>query len=234
MAKNKQHVVQLRIIPREKIQKVWIMDAAGLMHLDNRPTITVFSGSREGNEPVFKATAYKVGKLIAEQKWRVVYGGGPGGTMGAVADGAADAGGEVIGVTPEYFLNTASKNPNEGLHPRATASITVKYFSERKIVMDILGDAFLALPGGYGTDDETNEAVTLRQTGIHEKPTYLMNIPCMEDGKQIGFYDYRMKDLALRNKTGFISDRHLKYAKLVGTPEEFIKAVSRDLGLNKA
>jgi uncharacterized protein (TIGR00730 family) len=226
-------IVSLRVIPSEKLNKVWLMDAAGLAHLDNRPTITVFSGSRNGSEPVFMETAYRTGALIAEQGWRVVYGGGPGGCMGAIADGAISKGGEVIGVTPEYFLKDPGKNPNEGLHQQTTASITVKYFSERKIIMDILGDAFLALPGGYGTDDETNEAVTLRQTGIHNKPTYLLNVPCIVDGKKVGFYDHRIDDLALRNKTGFVSDQHLKLVKAVPTLEEFIAQVRHDLGISK-
>jgi hypothetical protein len=133
-------------------------------------TICVFCGSSAGSSPVFRESAAAVGRLLAERRIGLVYGGGQVGLMGAVADAALKAGGEVIGVIPKALFE------KEIAHAGLRQLCVVGSMHERKALMAELSDAFVALPGGFGTFEEFLEVVTWSQLGIHTKPCGLLNV----------------------------------------------------------
>ncbi len=138
-------------------------------------SIVVFCGSGDGYNEVYRETAYQVGEYLAAHKIRIIYGGAKIGLMGAVADGALTAGGEVIGVIPDFL------KVKEVAHEGLTQMITVATMHERKLRMHELSNGIIALPGGWGTMEELFEMLTWRQLGLHSKPVGLLNIN--------GYYD---------------------------------------------
>ena len=132
-------------------------------------SLAIYCGSSAGFNPEFTNLARFVGRTMAERGIRLVYGGGRVGLMGAVADGALEAGGEVIGVIPE-FLNTV-----ELAHSGCTELHEVRSMHERKALMVELSEGFVALPGGYGTLDEIFEALTWSQLARHSWPCAVLN-----------------------------------------------------------
>ncbi|MGD0911793.1 MAG: TIGR00730 family Rossman fold protein [Terracidiphilus sp.] len=131
--------------------------------------VAVYCGSADGSSPEYLAEARALGHAIAAAGMGLVYGGACAGLMGAVADAALDAGGEVIGILPNVLSG------REIAHTRLTTLEVVPTMHERKMRMHALADAFIALPGGYGTLDEMIEAVTWAQLAIHAKPCVLIN-----------------------------------------------------------
>ena len=131
--------------------------------------IAVYCGSSLGNDPAFLAEATALGNAIAAAGFGLVYGGASVGLMGAVANAALNSGAEVIGVLTEILSG------KEIAHAGLTALELVPTMHERKARMSELADAFLILPGGYGTFDELMEAVTWAQLGLHAKPCILIN-----------------------------------------------------------
>ncbi|MES2702883.1 MAG: TIGR00730 family Rossman fold protein [Bacteroidota bacterium] len=138
-------------------------------------SIVVFCGSAEGYDESYREAAMELGAMLAERKIRIVYGGAKVGLMGAVADGALENGGEVIGVIPSFLQTT------EVAHEGLTELITVATMHERKLKMYELSDGIIAMPGGWGTMEELFEMLTWSQLGLHRKPVGLLNIN--------GFYD---------------------------------------------
>ena len=132
--------------------------------------ICVFCGSSPGRRPAFAAAASELGARLAADGIGLVYGGGSVGLMGTVADAALAAGGEVVGVIPEALAG------KEVAHTGLTRLHVVKSMHERKALMAEMADAFLALPGGFGTLDELFEAITWGQLGIHRKPIGLLDV----------------------------------------------------------
>ena len=153
-------------------------------------SFAVFCGSSSGLHPVFADIAYKAGGAIAAAEARVVYGGSRMGLMGAVADGALDAGGDVVGVIPG-FLKT-----KEIAHTGLTELITVENMHERKLKMHELSDAIIALPGGWGTMEELMEMLTWAQLGLHTKPIGLLNTA--------GFYNGLLELVNTMQTQGFL------------------------------
>jgi uncharacterized protein (TIGR00730 family) len=137
--------------------------------------ITVFCGSSAGTDDIFIEQASLLGKTLAEHDMGVVYGGAKVGLMGAIADGALQAGGKVIGVLPRFL------EAKEIAHTGLTELVLVDTMHERKTKMNDLCDGVIALPGGYGTMEEFFEMLTWAQLGLHKKPIGLLNID--------GFYD---------------------------------------------
>jgi uncharacterized protein (TIGR00730 family) len=131
--------------------------------------VCIFAASRDGG-PSYLAAARATGSAIARRGWGMVYGGASVGAMGAVADAALAAGGEVQGVIP------ASMVARELAHPGLTKLWVVDSMHERKARMHELSGAFLALPGGCGTLDETFEAITWMQLGLHDKPIGMLDV----------------------------------------------------------
>ena len=137
--------------------------------------LAVYCGSATPRDPRYIALAREVGETLALRGIGVVYGGGKLGLMGALADGALAAGGEVIGVIPEGMVRAEVANL------ACTELRIVQTMHERKAAFTELSDGFLTLPGGVGTMDELWEAVSWAQLGYHEKPVGLLNA--------FGFYD---------------------------------------------
>jgi uncharacterized protein (TIGR00730 family) len=131
--------------------------------------ICVFCGSSLGLRPAYRLAAQQLGKALAQRKMTLVYGGGKVGLMGVVADAALAAGGQVIGVIPEFLV------AKELAHQELTTLHVVASMHDRKALMAKLSDGFIALPGGYGTLEEFSEVLTWAQLGLHQKPHGLLN-----------------------------------------------------------
>ncbi|HEY0006244.1 MAG TPA: TIGR00730 family Rossman fold protein [Pyrinomonadaceae bacterium] len=137
--------------------------------------ICVFCGSNSGARASYAEAARRTGQTLAREGIAVVYGGGRVGLMGAVADAALAAGGEVIGIIPQAL------EAREVAHQGVTELHIVGSMHERKALMAELSDAFIALPGGYGTFEEFCEVLTWAQLGLQRKPCGLLNVD--------GYYD---------------------------------------------
>jgi len=155
--------------------------------------ICVFCGSQSGSREVYGEQARALGRAMADRGIGLVYGGGGIGMMGAVADAVIEARGEVIGVIP-YAL--ASKE-------RARRDVDMRVVNtmhERKAMMAELSDAFIAMPGGFGTLEEMMETITWGQLGIHRKPVGLLNVA--------GYYDPLIAMIDRAIEEGFILPRY--------------------------
>ena len=153
-------------------------------------SITVFCGSSSGTNSNFIESATLLGKKMAEQNITLVYGGADLGLMGAVANGALDANGKVIGVLPA-FLKT-----REIAHQNLSELIIVKSMHERKMKMNDLSDGVIALPGGFGTIEELFEILTWVQLGLQNKPIGVLNID--------GYYDSLITFIQSMVTNGFL------------------------------
>src|SRR5215469_5924737 len=129
----------------------------------------VFCGSNRGTNPRYAAAA-ELGRCLASSGIGIVYGGGKVGLMGVLADAAIEQGGEVIGVIPRMLVD------REIAHPGLTELRIVGSMHERKALMADLSDAFIAMPGGYGTLDEFCEILTWTQLGLQQKPIGMLNV----------------------------------------------------------
>lgn len=132
--------------------------------------VCVYCGSNPGRVPEYVAAGERLGRLLAERGIGLVYGGSSLGVMGAVANAALAGGAEVIGVIPSALAT------REVAHPRLSELVVVESMHERKAKMADLSDAFVALPGGWGTMEEIFEALTWAQLGLHRKPCGLLNV----------------------------------------------------------
>ncbi len=156
--------------------------------------ICVFCGSKTGNSPLFLEAAVQLGRVLAERGLELVYGGASIGLMGAVADSVMAGGGKVVGVIPEAM---ASK---EVAHDGLTEMHVVSSMHERKSMMARLADAFVALPGGFGSFEELLEMITWAQLGIHRKPVGILNVS--------GYYDPLIQLFEGAIEAGFIKSRN--------------------------
>jgi uncharacterized protein (TIGR00730 family) len=133
-------------------------------------SICVYCASGPGNRPAYVEAAKSLGRVLGENRIRLVYGGGSVGLMGAIADSVLDHGGLVTGVIPEFLVN------REHMNLRVQERIITRDMHERKRVMFERADAFVALPGGVGTLEELVEQMTWAQLGRHRKPIMVVNI----------------------------------------------------------
>jgi len=156
--------------------------------------IAVYCGSATPADPVYIETARTVGRTLAERGIGVVYGGGRLGLMGAVADSALAAGGEVIGVIPDALVNA------EVAHRGLTELHTVRTMHQRKQLFADLSDGFLTIPGGTGTMDELWEAMSWAQLGYHALPVGLLNAA--------GYYDHLIAFVETMAEVGFLRPQH--------------------------
>ncbi len=159
-------------------------------------SICVFCGSSDSVHADYITAAYQIGKLLARKNIRLVYGGGKTGLMGAVANGAVEAGGEVVGVIIPS-MNTVSL-----AHTGLTRMDVALDMHGRKARMHELADGYIALPGGFGTWDELFETVTWAQTGAHEKPVGILNVR--------KYYDPLLAAMDHAVAEGFIYPEHRK------------------------
>ena len=156
--------------------------------------IAVYCGSATPADLAYVRLAQEVGRTLAERGIGVVYGGGRLGLMGAVADAALGAGGEVIGIIPEALVGA------EVAHKGCTELHVVPGMHERKRLFTDLSDGFITLPGGVGTMDELWEAISWAQLGYHSKPVGLLNA--------LGFYDHLVAFNRHMAEVGFVRDAH--------------------------
>jgi uncharacterized protein (TIGR00730 family) len=156
--------------------------------------IAVYCGSATPADPVYTETARAVGRGLAGRGIGVVYGGGKLGLMGAVADSALEAGGEVIGVIPDALVNA------EVAHRGLTELHTVRTMHQRKQLFTDLSDGFLTIPGGTGTMDELWEAMSWAQLGYHALPVGLLNA--------VGYYDHLIAFVEKMAEVGFLRPQH--------------------------
>lgn len=137
--------------------------------------ITVYLGSASGKDPKYAREVIKLGTWIGRAGHRLIYGGSRIGLMGELAEAVLQAGGEVIGVEPGFFVNSCLQ------HDGITKLIVTETMAQRKAEMIALGDAFIAFPGGTGTLEEISEVMSQVRLGHHEKPCIILNLD--------GYYD---------------------------------------------
>ena len=160
-------------------------------------SIAVFCGSRPGADPAFAAAARALGLGLAKAGIRLVYGGGRTGMMGILADAVLEGGGAVLGVIPDFLTQ------REVAHPGVTEMIVTDSMHSRKRLMAEEAHAFVMLPGGIGTMDETIEIISWRQLRLHDKPVFLCDIAgsampllaAIEDAIARGFAGPETRDL---------------------------------------
>ena len=174
-------------------------------------SLCVLCGSREGNDPAYQEAAIRLGELMAEQGVRLVYGGGSIGLMGVIADAVIEAGGEVVGVIPDFLIRY------EVGHGRLTDLVVTDSMHDRKRRMFEMADAFVVLPGGLGTLDETFEIVTWKQLRLHESPIIILNVN--------GYWSplLALIDAAIRG--GFAHPDIAELIAVVETPEQVLHSL---------
>jgi uncharacterized protein (TIGR00730 family) len=175
--------------------------------------IGLFCGSSEGASPKYLAEAKLLGKQIADGGWGLVYGGTSVGLMGAAADAALAGGGEVIGVLPQRLQD------REIAHRGLTKLSLVGSMHERKALMASLSDAFVALPGGYGTLDELFEIVTWAQLDIHSKPCVLINTD--------GYFDLLLRFLDHAVREEFVRPANLQLVQVARDSAEALHSITQ-------
>ncbi|KAH7653791.1 Cytokinin riboside 5'-monophosphate phosphoribohydrolase LOG protein [Dioscorea alata] len=184
--------------------------------------ICVFCGSRSGNKPSFSEAALQLGKQMVERKIDLVYGGGSIGLMGLISQTVFNGGCHVLGVIPSALLPLEISGETIG------EVRTVADMHERKSVMASHADAFIALPGGYGTMEELLEMITWYQLGIHEKPVGLLNVD--------GYYNSLLELIDKGWKEGFIEDSARQILVSAETAEDLIIKMEKNAieKINKA
>ena len=153
-------------------------------------SLCVFCGSSAGKNSAYVEAAETFGQALAHHDIELVWGGGHVGLMGVVADAVLDAGGRAYGVIPEFMAD------RELAHPRATEIVVVDSMHSRKAAMADRAEAFVALPGGFGTLDELFEIITWAQLHIHHKPVGMLNVE--------GFFNPLMSMVRYMSAEGFI------------------------------
>jgi uncharacterized protein (TIGR00730 family) len=176
-------------------------------------SICVFCGSSDNISPDYLAAARQTGHVLAGRRIRLIYGGGKTGLMGAVADGALEAGGEVIGVI------IPSMNTPALAHTGLTRMDVVPDMHARKRRMHELAEGYIALPGGFGTFDELFEALTWGQVGAHQKPIGLLNVK--------NYYVPLLAALDHAVEEGFIFKEHRHALCCESDPEALLEAMAK-------
>lgn len=170
--------------------------------------VGIFCGAHTGNGPAYAGIAAAVSQRIVERGYGIVYGGGRVGLMGVIADSALAAGGEVVGVIPEALAT------EEVAHGGLTQLHVVSTMHERKALMADLSDAFIALPGGFGTMDEFCEILTWAQLRIHSKPVGLLNTG--------GYYDELIALFDKMVREGFVTVTNRGLVRCAPTIDELL------------
>lgn len=174
-------------------------------------SIAVYCASSNKLRPSFVEAAERLGELIAAEGMRLVYGDGGIGLMAAVARGALNNGGEVIGVIPQFMVDQGWNNPN------STQTIITQTMHERKATICDISDAMVALPGGIGTFEELLECLTWKQLGLHQNPVVILNTD--------GYYDHLLACIDLMVEEQMMRPIHKEMFVVVSQPEEVIPAI---------
>jgi len=176
-------------------------------------TICVYAASSDLIDRAFVDDAARIGAGMAQRNWSLVYGGGSVGLMGAVARAIHANHGHVIGVIPEKLKNM------EVAYEDADEFIVTETMRERKAIMEERADAFIVLPGGFGTLEEVLEILTLKQLGYHQKPLVLPNTA--------GIYDGLVRFFNGLVQANFIKDAHNELYHVADTPEDVFSYIER-------
>lgn len=169
-------------------------------------SIALFCGSSEGNHPKYSELAAQFGQACAERKLILFYGGSSLGLMKAAAHSSRELGGQVVGITPSFFSDSTVVDTSlDELH-------IVDSMSERKQLLEKSADAFVILPGSYGTMDEFFEVLTDAQLGLHHKPVAVLNA--------FGYYDHLIALINHFHQEGFLRDFHHKLVIVASSIEE--------------
>ena len=177
-------------------------------------SIAVFCASATGTKPEYVETARELGRRIAERSYGLVYGGATVGTMGELADATLAAGGKVVGVIPGVIIDL------EIAHRDLTELHIVGTMHERKTLMAERADAFVALPGGYGTLDEFVEVVTWAQLRIHTKPCVMVNVG--------GYYDSLLAFFDTAVEQGLIKPENRGLVQVARDASEALDMIERE------
>ena len=177
-------------------------------------SVAVFCGSKNGNDPLYALHTVALGKLLAANGIRAVYGGGNVGIMGLIADTVMQAGGSVAGVIPQVLVEW------ERQHTGITELFVVNNMHERKKMMYDLSDAAIILPGGFGTLDELFEMITWNQLSIHDKHIFILNTN--------GFYDHLIAHIGKMQEEGFLYEAATQRLRYASGPEEIVELLLRD------
>lgn len=183
-------------------------------------SLCLFCGSRSGNNPLHETATRELGEKLAARGIALVYGGGHVGLMGIAADAALAKGGRVVGVIPQGLVDA------EAAHQGLSVLHVTKTMHERKAMMADLSDAFVALPGGFGTLDELCEIITWAQLKIHSKPIFLMNV----DGYFDAFHEFLRRSVS----EGFIGPDCMRLFSIIRSPEELLFQLSLPQGGEEA
>lgn len=174
--------------------------------------ICVFCGSSPGHDDVYKAAAKNLGELMASQGHTLVYGGGNIGLMGTVADAVMQTNGQVIGVIPDFLLQ------REVGHRGVTRLEVVASMHERKKRMADLSDAFIAMPGGWGTLEELAEILTWKQLGLIQQPVAILNTS--------DFFTPLLHQMRHMVDSGFLAKSNLDFLVVASSPEKLLSAIT--------
>jgi uncharacterized protein (TIGR00730 family) len=174
-------------------------------------SVTVYCSSRENLDDVYYHAGAAVGRAIAESGWKLVYGGNAIGLMKTVADAARAAGGKVIGITPQLFVDSGCDDKN------CEELIVTPCMRQRKELLEARGDALMALPGGLGTLEELFEVLAAKSLGLHHKPIVLLNIE--------GYFDPLLQMIEHGIEHGFISARTRGLFSAAATVEQAIQQI---------
>lgn len=175
-------------------------------------SVCVYCGARAGTDPRFEVEATRLGTGIAARGWRLVYGAGDVGLMGAVARAAQAAGGDTFGVIPRHLVDWEVGKTD------LTRYVVTETMHERKKVMFMNCDAVAVLPGGAGSLDELFEVLTWRQLGLHDKPVVLVNVA--------GYWDPLIALLEHVVASGFADAALLEYFVSVSDAEAALEALA--------
>src|SRR6185312_16575762 len=177
-------------------------------------SVCVYCGSSTGRDEAYLKAGHLLGRSLAKSGLRLVYGGGTKGIMGAVCEGALQAGGAVTGIIPRFLMN---KEATENALGRLSELVVTENMHERKHIMFERSDAFVALPGGIGTVEEIVEIMTWAQLGHHRKPIVFGNVN--------GFWNPMMALMEHMAAEGFIHTAQRVQPLVVDDPEAIVAAI---------
>ncbi|MCF8247650.1 MAG: TIGR00730 family Rossman fold protein [Saprospiraceae bacterium] len=182
-------------------------------------SISVFCGANKGFDPAYATAAVEIGQTFAKQKIQIVYGAGNVGLMGILADAALAAGGEVLGVIPDFLQK------KEVCHKGLTELILTKTMHERKQIMAERSDGFLILPGGFGTLDEFFEILTWRQLRLHEKPIGVLDVG--------GYYQHLLAHVRQMFEKGFLREANLHLFVVAENLPELLEKMAQPVNISE-
>ena len=172
----------------------------------SKKSVCVYCAHRDGARPSYLQQATETGQMIADIGMRLVYGAGDVGLMGAVATGTQSKGGETFGVIPVHLMS------KEVAKRDLSSFVITENMHERKKVMVMNADAFVLLPGGFGSLDEFFELITWRQLGLHDKPCFILNTD--------GYWDHLIALIDNQIAEGFVPAENVNYFKTLNTVAE--------------